>query len=208
MKYIPESGKEYPKDQLDREFTRISQTIDELHPSGQWRDILGQITTRGVGSTDPSWTQIGSGPFYGYVFAINDVACVPFHIPHDFSRNSDVYFHTHWISDGTQANSVKWEYYYSYAKGFNQEAFDPVGTQVFSEEAASGTAYQHMVTESDAVSIAGLDEPDGIIYIRLKRVTNGGTDNTDNIFVLLTDLHYQTTNSATPGKAPDFYRSA
>jgi hypothetical protein len=62
-----------------------------------------------------------------------------------------------------------------------------------------------MVTETEAITIAGLTEPDGILYLHLSRITNGGTNNTDTIFVTTADVHYQSTNMPTTGKAPGFY---
>ena len=170
-----------------------------------WRDITGAIDVRGVGANDPTWSQVGSGPFYSYKFAVNDECWLVFHIPHDITPHSRVHFHAHWIADGTNVNPVKWEWYYTYALGFNQEAFDPAGSVATAEEAASGVAYQHMVTETDAVYIPTLTEPDGLIYVRLRRITNGATENTDGIFLLTTDVHYQSTDQCTFGKAPDFY---
>jgi hypothetical protein len=171
-----------------------------------WRDITGAIDVRGVGANDPAWTQIGSGPFYGYKFIVNDQCWFVYHIPHDIADDT-VYFHSHWISNGTSTATVKWEYVYSYAKGFNQAAFNTTGTTVYSEEAASGTAYQHMVTETAGATISGLTEPDGLIIARVRRVTNGGTDNADNIYLLTADLHYLSNSQATPGKAPNFYNA-
>jgi len=130
--------------------------------------------------------------------------------------DSDIFFHTYWLTNGTSTNNVTWQYTYAYAKGFNQGAFDfalansPLTDAgiVTCQQAASGTAYQHMVTETDGVSIAGLSEPDGIIYVNIKRITNGspgGADNADGVFVLTSDIHYQSTNMATINKAPGFY---
>ena len=92
-----------------------------------------------------------------------------------------------------------------YARGFNQDAFNTAGTSVTAEEAGPGTAWQHMVTETAGVTVTNLDEPDGIVYTRISRITNGGTDNTDDIFVLTADLHYQSTGMPTLNKAPTFY---
>jgi len=170
-----------------------------------WKDITAAVTVRGVGANDPTWAQIGTSEFYGYNFALGDECWFVFHVPHDIVPNGLVHFHTHWLSDGTDANIVRWQFDYTYARGFNQEAFNMAGTTITAEEAASGTAYQHMVTESDGQQIANLDEPDGLILCRVSRVTNGGTNNTDNIFLLTADLHYQSTGRATYGKAPNFY---
>jgi len=169
-----------------------------------WRDILGPIEVRGSGVNDPTWTQVGATPFAGYVFEIDDECWAIYHIPHDIVPGADIHFHAHWLSDGTNQNTVKWEFTYTFAKGFGQEQFSS-GTTIAAEEAASGTAFTHYVTETAAVTIPGLTEPDAIIYVHLARVTNGGTENTDNIFLLTADVHYQSTNIATPGKAPGFY---
>ena len=170
-----------------------------------WEDITSEITVRGVGGTNPPWAQVGAGPFRAYNFGVNDECWMAFHIPHDIVPSSDLFLHTHWFGDGTNTNIVKWQYTYTYAKGFVQEAFDPTGTVITAEEAANATAYQHQITETAAITIPTLTEPDGLVYVHIKRVTNGGTDNTDNIFVLTSDIHYQSTGIKTMNKAPDFY---
>jgi len=180
----------------------------EIYPSGDnfgWRDITGEVLTRGVGATDPAWAQIGSGPFSAYQFALNDVCWMSYHVPHDIVPNSVIHFHAHWLPDGTNAQPVKWQWDYTYARGFNQEAFDAAGDQITAEEAAGGVAYQHMVTETLGVKLDTLNEPDGIIYVKLTRIANGATDNTDAIFLLTADVHYQSTDQSTFGKAPNFY---
>lgn len=173
-----------------------------------WHDITGQATVRGVAAFDPSWAQIGSGPFYAYNFAVGDAIFFVYHVPHDIVPNSNIFFHAHWIPGGTNVQPVKWQWEYTYAKGFNQAAFDVSGTTVTAEQAGPGTQWQHMVTETDAVDITGLSEPDGIIYAKLTRITNGGTENTDDIFLLTADIHYQSTGRATFNKAPNFYQES
>ena len=170
----------------------------------KWADLEGSIDTR-IGATNPTWTQIDTGPFYAYAFTIGDECFITYHVPHDIGSTT-IHLHTHWTTDGTDTNTVKWDFTYTYAKGFNQEAFNTTGTTVSAEQAASGTAYQHMVAETDAVTISGMTEPDGLIMVHVKRVTNGGTNNTDNVFLLEADLHYQSNGQiGTTNKAPDFY---
>ena len=60
-----------------------------------------------------------------------------------------------------------------------------------------------MVTE-DATGFT-VPEVDSLILLELKRVTNGGTENTDTVFGLFVDLHYQTSMYATPNRSPSFY---
>ena len=95
-----------------------------------------------------------------------------------------------------------------YARGFNQDNYTVAGTTITATQAAPGTAYRHMVTETDPVTITNLDEPDGIIYVRLSRISNTTSpqaDNTDGIFLLTSDIHYQSTGQTTINKAPNFY---
>lgn len=173
-----------------------------------WRDITGNVFVRGVAATDPAWAQIGSSPFYAYKFDIGDKVWFSYHVPHDIVPNQPIFFHAHWISDGTSTNAVTWQWQYMYAKGFDQANYAVAGTTITAEQAASGTAYRHMVTETDEVSISGLSEPDGIIYVCLTRVANTTSpqsNNANGIFLLTADIHYQSTDACTANKAPNFY---
>ena len=129
---------------------------------------------------------------------------INYHIPHDYVVGTDIYLHVHWLPSGTDTNSVKWQFDYTYAKGHNQAAFDPDGTTISAEESPPGVAYQHMVTETVAITVADM-EPDGMLKVHIKRVTNGGTDNANTIFVDTADVHYQSNNLATPNRSPNFY---
>lgn len=172
-----------------------------------WRDITSQVTVRGGGADNPPWSQIGSGPFYGYKFELSDECFMTFHIPHDIVPNSNIHIHTHWLPDGTSTANVTWQYTYVYARGFNQDAFDmATGATVTVQDAGPGIAYQHMVSECNAITLANLDEPDGLVYVRIKRIANGspgGADNANGIFMLTSDVHYQSTNLATIGRTAD-----
>lgn len=179
--------------------------VDTEKPTFGWRDITGAIETRGLGATDPDWAQIGSSVMSAYKFALNDVCWITFHVPHDYLPDSDFFLHVHFLPDGTNANPVKWQFDWMYADGHGQQPF-PVGSIVSdtAQQTVNGTQYMHYVTETDAQSGAGI-EPDGIIYVKMSRITNGATDNTDGIFVLTLDVHYQTTNVGTKNRAPNFY---
>jgi hypothetical protein len=174
-----------------------------------WRDITAPIELRGTGANDPAFTRnLGGGPFAAYKFDLNDEAWLYFHIPHDIvvpAGGATVHIHVHWKSDGVDvANTVKWEWTYSHAKGFGQEAMNMTGTTVTAEQASAGQWYP-MVTESAGLTISNLTEPDGILEVYMRRITNGAVDVTDGIYVTTCDVHYQSTNLATPGKAPNFW---
>lgn len=194
--------------------------VGDMDGGGEWtwRDITSQVLVRGTGPTDPTWSQIGSTGFYDFKFAENDVCWFNFHIPHDIASNV-VHFHTHWITDGTQTRNCTFQYLYAYQKGFAQGAYDlalaesPLSGNagiVTAQQAATGTPYTAMVTETAAITIPDLTEPDGIIKIAMTRIANGspgGADLTDGVFVQTADIHYQSTNIGTVNKAPSFYTS-
>lgn len=196
--------------QINNSINLVSTDGEKIFNSGKpepfngWHDILGQVVQRGVGSNDPVWEDISGSDFYAYRFNLGDEVWMQFHFPHDYILGTDVYIHVHWLPDGTNANSVKWQFDYTWAKGHNQAAFNMTGTTITAEQTVGGTAYQHYVTESDAISNAAF-EPDGILMVRVSRITNGGTNNTDNIYMLTSDIHYESDNKATLNRAPDFY---
>ena len=62
-----------------------------------------------------------------------------------------------------------------------------------------------MVSELTNSIITTNAEPDSLILIRLSRITNGAVNNTDDIFALTLDCHYQADRFATINKSPNFY---
>lgn len=177
---------------------------------GGWFDIIGQIIPAPLGPSNPTWTQIDTGsPFYAYAFGVNDFVNIVFHMPHFYASSqgtapTPIFLHAHWFTDGTNTQPVKWQFTYTWAKGFNQGNFNTTGTAITCEEAAAGTAYRHMVTETSAITNADF-EVDGLLLVQLKRITNGGTENTDAVFLALADAHIQVDTFSTKNRAPDFY---
>lgn len=173
-----------------------------------WRDLTSDIIIRGNQSSAPTWEQIGTlSDIYGYNFAIDKECWAYFHMDHDYKPGGDVLLHVHWTTTGTSTNTVKWEIKYTVAKGHNQSVGGNFAspTTVYVEQAASGTAYRHMVTEmSTSISVDKM-EPDSLLLVHFKRVSNGGTNNPDNVFGLTLDCHYQTDRNATINRAPNFY---
>lgn len=180
-----------------------------------WRDITAEVSIRGVTATDPTFTQVGSSAFRFYRFAIDKLVWFNFHIPHDYLPGSPVHFHVHWFTDDAATGNVTWQWTYAYAKGFEQEAFDfalansPLTTaNVITATAASAGAYVHNVTETEGVVIPGLTEPDGMICVQLKRISNGTSplnELSSNPYMITSDIHYRSTNLATLQKSPNFY---
>ena len=172
-----------------------------------WKDLLGTFRNPTTAANAPTWSAINGGPFYAWKFGLNDYQTYYFHMQHDWAYGTDVFLHAHWLPSATNTQPVKWQFTYSFAKGFGQEAFDTTGTTISVQEAGPGTAFTHMTTEIaevDAVPGSSL-EVDGILMVIIKRITNGGTDNTDDIFLLTSDAHYQVDTIATVSRAPPFY---
>ena len=174
--------------------------VDDLF--GGWKDLVAHLSSAKLaGVSDPSYNVI-TGNIRGYQFAVGNEAWITFHVDHDMQQGATMYPHVHWTTDGTRTNTVKWELRYTLANGHNTAAF-PAETLITLEEAASGTALQHMVTE-DPTGVA-TPLPDTLILCHLKRVTNGGPENTDAVFGLTVDWHYPTQMFATKNRTPNFY---
>ena len=171
-----------------------------------WADNLATLTSARIPAVGgPTWTAFGpSGDIYQYAFSKGDVAFLAFHINHDIAEDSPHYFHVHWTTDGTHTGNVVWEIEYMYARGHDQEAF-PAPTTITLTQAGSGTAWQHMIVECTDDEAFTVDEPDGLVLVMVSRKNVAADTNTDTVFGLFVDLHYQADRVGTPQKAPDFY---
>lgn len=167
-----------------------------------WRDITGQPLTRGRAS-DPEVTLMGS-IFLGYKFLTGKEIWITYHVPHDYVPNTPLYFHVHWTTDGTLTSTVKWQITATFAKGFNQQAFDLDGITATLAVQPSGIPWQHYVSETDAISLTGI-EVDSLVLFNLKRLVDAETSNSNGVFVMEADIHYQSTNMTTKNKSPNFY---
>lgn len=175
----------------------------------QWYDLTAPIVSAGRrgAAADFDWTDYNATGIFQPDFALNEDGIANFHINHDIKRGSKMYPHVHWSADGTDANPVHWELNYIHANrdDTTPTVFSTVQT-VTLIGTPSGTAFTHIVTETnDADSIDAM-EVDSIICMQIKRVTNGVTDNTDTIFGHFVDFHYQRERFGTISKSPDYYK--
>ena len=199
--------------------------VDLLNPTFGWRDILGPIGIKTGGATDPVWA-VYRGSIYAYSFnAATAEAFFVFHIPHDYVPGTDMYIHMHWSqnvvdSGGTAGvpGNVEWNFDVSYADGHGTAggAADPFTAPVTVTVVQQGstTQYGHMIAEvqftSDGGSATTIDRNtvrvDGLILVRAYRIKGNAADTLNQApFGHTCDIHYQSNNSATKNKSPDFY---
>jgi len=207
------SGLSREQIEILNEIERLRSRVDGIAPAWQgkhesgWRDNVSPLSGSGVpASSAPVSTTFGpSGANEQLVFAVNDYVFIrPFHINHDIDPGAKAYIHIHWSTDGTDANTVKWEFAVMRAKR-DTEAFGAPSTITVEAAPAAATAWQHTATEVEDADLLLLAEPDELVIVTLKRITNGGTDNADDIFGLTVDMHYQSTRDTTPSKVANFY---
>lgn len=181
-------------------------TLDLRTKTG-WRDMLAPISTARIPAANaPTMRPFGpSGTREEYSFDVNDYCWLQaFHVNHDMLQNSEAYLHVHWSTNGVNTAVVKWQFEVLQAIGHNQANFGAPAVMTV-QQACHGSAWRHMISEIALADVLTIHEPDELLLVTLKRVTNGGTDNTDYVFGVTADIHYQSDRHTTPNKAPDFY---
>jgi hypothetical protein len=195
--------------------------VDVVSPTFGFRDLLGEIKILSPGANDPTLAVFrDSIRAFSFSNAVMNEANFHYHIPHDYVPGSDIFLHFHWsqnvVDSGGPAGvpgDVKWQAECSYAKGHDQAAF-PATFTTSTTQTASGTQYQHMLTEvqlsAASPSATEIDsdilEPDGLIILRAFRDPTDVADTLNQVpFLHYIDIHYESTNIATKAKAPDFY---
>lgn len=185
-----------------------------------WRDIIGSIIPRSGGGTPPSLAAFRGGSVMAYAFSAGDIIDnMTFHIPHDYSPNSDLYLHIHWGHQGTAISGsfvLTWKAIYS--KGYTQDLFGTEITYVqtiSTPDISTYGQYYHNVSEFKLSTPGGsssqlnttLIEPDGLIIAQLTATTiptiTGGV--TNEPFIFLADVHYQSKQVSTRNRTPNFY---
>lgn len=187
--------------------------INPSSPVYGWKDLLGSIQARTTGAaTIMPFAAYQSGIYQYQMDTVNREAHNEFHLPHDYLPGSDIYIHVHWsLAAAGGTGSATFTFDLMYAKGYNQAAF-PAAVTTTVTQAASGTAYQHMIAEVIASSAGGsgttlnssLFEVDGLILVRT-RCTTLPTGTGGAPFIHYIDIHYQSTQLATLGRNVPFY---
>lgn len=191
---------------LPQEADRNIAELDARTAEG-WSDLISPLSLIGVPTEfAPEYLPFGpSGLRREMAFAVGDYAfSAPLHINHDVKPGGRAVCHVHWSTGGASTQPVRWEMQISRALGHGQ-AYFTAETSYFVEQPAFGGAWRHMVTEMDLADALILTEPDEILLVTLRRVTNGGVENPDAVFGLLVDFHYESDRRNTPNKSPNFY---
>lgn len=180
-----------------------------------WRDITSSIDVRGLGANDPSFN-VFKGGVRQYQFGVSDEVFSDFHMPHDYKLGSDLFVHVHWSHNSALVlgGNCVWGWEATYATGHDLGTFSNNVT-VTVTGACSTTQYRHMISEVQLSSPGGtggkLDTNalmvDGIVKVRLFLQSNNITSSgaVPDPFVIMTDIHYQSTNMATLNKSPNFF---
>jgi hypothetical protein len=194
--------------------------VDLVTPTYPWRDLEGHIEPR-ASAPNAATLEIYRGNIREWAFLVNDVADNRFHIPHDYVPGSDLFFHVHWSHIGTAiSGSIVFTVEHTYAKGHQQAIFTAPKTlsmSVPTPDIATVPQYRHNITElqlsAASPTINQIDsddiEVDGLILINMAVSTvptiTGSLGTINRPFIHAIDLHYQSTEIGTKGKAPDFW---
>lgn len=179
----------------------------ERRTGAGWKDLVSPLTPVGVPSEfAPSYESFGpSGLRRELAFQVGDYAFSrAMHVTHDIKVGGKALVHVHWSTSGTSLEPVRWEFQISRAIGHNQAYFS-AETSLFVQQSSNGGAWRHMIAEVTLPEALTLTEPDELLLVTLRRVSNGATDNPDNVFALLVDFHYEADRDTTPNRAPGFY---
>lgn len=189
--------------------------VDTTSPTYPWHDIIGAVLPDPGGGTAPARAVYRSG-VYGYRFINNDECDFIFHIPHDYAVGTDLFWHLHWSHNGTNiSGTFTASCSVTYSKGHNQDLFAAPVTSTITYNTVDITTtpqYRHRIDEvqlsaaSPSASQIDTDniEIDGLVLISLQ-ITSIPSVTGGNVFIHTGDLHYQSTNIGTKGKAPNFY---
>jgi len=120
-----------------------------------WQDIIGGILPSSSGGTAPNiatWLgnikQVSFGTS-GLVEIQNN-----FHVLHDYAPNTDMFIHAHWSVIAAATGDVVWYFEISYAKGYNQAAFNtPIVVSVYQ---AAGAVHTHQIAEVQMSGAGGV----------------------------------------------------
>jgi hypothetical protein len=172
-----------------------------------WSDnIQAFAASKGNGTTEPVWKDMGNG-LYAYHFTAADELFVVHHVNHDYKLGSNAYPHVHFLADEAMnaGEQITWNVKYTIAKGHQQgQSLTAIPTNFDMTYIATGTeiAGEHIILECSDLQAFDLIEPDALILVGVTLVSKNVSG---KIFGILHDLHYETDRLGTINKSPNFY---
>lgn len=153
-----------------------------------WDDTQGNaIALRDVGVNVPTLTQIGTTGIYLPQFDIDDVLVFDHQFPHTLAETATVTVepHVHWIGETSSANVVRWQLTYQWINNF--EVLAASSTVITVDDAP--TALQLRMADFPTVNKTGA-EISSMFMGNITRITNGGTDYSDDVYFSFIDIHF------------------
>lgn len=186
--------------------------LDVDDPKFGWHDLLGNVTGNPNAASYPNFLEAYPGIF-AFKFFEDAQVFLEFHIPHDYLPGSDLYIHTHWFTTNPEVTSgdVTWQYVARYAKGYARGSFNDSSAVTYVSDEVTGV-HNHHISETklsstdpdDELLDTNLIEPDGVVLLRVKLDVNNIADES-GVFMVYTDIHYQTTGVPTKNRNYNFY---
>jgi hypothetical protein len=179
-----------------------------------WRDLIGQTSTKGEGSTVPPMQQFrGTIWQTGFNVAGNTIYYFLYHLPHDLVKGTDLFIHAHHSTNSTtETGQLAFQLQASYA-AVGSEISDPIALESIEyTHTGASDQYVHHVTEVPLSTQGGsrntldsdLLDTDGLIFIRLRRQTSDTLTDPGALFLFEVDVHYQSMVGGTVNRSAPF----
>lgn len=156
-----------------------------------YNDLLFPLIPKATGAGNPSLATL-VGNLQAYAFAVNDaIQCESSELLHFWKEGTQISFHVHWATGGTDAaeTGVKWEIEYAWS---DINGVFSSSTTISAEEtiAANTTAKTHLLTAVGTYTPSG-GKIGSQLAMRLKRITAAGTAPAANPLALQVGVHVQ-----------------
>lgn len=168
--------------------------LDHTHTiRNGWRDLVVEIQNAATSGTTPATFDLigGTGQMRGWRFDLNDELTFNAEMIHDYMEGSDLHPHLHWVGE-TASGTEPLRFVIDLQWRGTGEIYTLSGTgqASYSGSGTAGTGLVQRAMELELVT--GTSKGIGSILTgRLRRITNGATDYTGNVFVLQFGFHYQ-----------------
>jgi hypothetical protein len=165
-------------------------TIEHRMPGAPWNDSSGMaIALKDVGSNIPTIEQYGSsGLYYPNFDAVDDMLVFSLQLDHRYKPGSNIEFHVHAKTSTTSVNVVRWKLTYQWVN--IDGAFSNSTSTSPTDVDMTPTEDKHQLAQWAALSGTGKTVSSALSG-SIKRITNGATDYTGEVYLLFADYHFQ-----------------